>query len=352
MRLSSALPFSKSLLTAAKSSLMRNTQRIVYPAGPALKSLSEKYAETSQNELDIMANCLYCTVASLPIGLTYQGETLDFRPRSSAEDQNPRQEHADKYAIHLMTQLCRFMIYHHKICARAPWLTSKGRSSREPDPSAQANSEWSNYMSASDEIVLIVRNSSRDHYKYVNPFLTNTLWFGAATKCACKVFGPPSFNKRLIGSSLDLLKLTIDRFISFWNGMENLKGKLARIEVGLKNLMASADGNGAADSSASRGEKPSTPNGVEDASKRSSVPTDPSDSAAAVDFSMHGPESLMLGITPNGWADPSSSAFVPDLSGFAQPFSMAGQNFFSGDPMDVSPFGLEELLMTNMVQHM
>ncbi|KAH8904819.1 hypothetical protein BR93DRAFT_882487 [Coniochaeta sp. PMI_546] len=334
------------------NSLMRNTQRIVYPAGSAIKALNEKYAETNQNELDIMANCLYCTVASLPASLSYQGETLDFRPKSSPGDANARQEHADKYAIHLMTQLCRFMIYHHKICARAPWLTSKGPSSQEPELSAQANSEWFNYMSASDEIVLVVRNSSRDHYKYVNPFLSNSLWFSAAAQTACKVFGPPSFNKRLTGSNLDLLKLTIDRFISFWNSTENLKGKLARIEVGLKNLMASADGSGAPDSLASRQEKPPAQSGVEDRLKRSAVVSNAADPGATVQFPMHAPDSLLLGVAANGWPDPSTSAFVPDLSDFTQPFNMGGQNFFSGDPMDVSPFGLEELLMANMVQHM
>jgi hypothetical protein len=256
------------------------------------------------------------------------------------------------YAIHLMTQLCRFMIYHHKICAQAPWLTAKGDSDQEPESSAQANSEWSNYMSAADEIVLVVRNSSRDHYKYVNPFLANTLWFAAAAQCACKVFGPPSFNKRLMDSNLDLLKLTIDRFISFWNGTADLKEKLARIEVGLKNLMANADGSGAADISSSRREKQPTQNSVEDLSKKSTVVQPTSHPGATAQFSVKGPESLLLSVTSNGWADPSSSAFIPDPPDFMRPFAVGGQNFFSGDPVDVSPFGLEELLMTNMVHYM
>lgn len=326
---------------------MRNTQRIVYPAGSAIKALTEKYAETHDSELDIMANCVYCTMASLPSALAYQGETLHFQARSSPQDADPRQEHADKYAIHLMTQLCRFMIYHHKICARAPWLTRKGTSDPEPGASAQATSEWSNYMSASDEIVLVVRNSSRDHYKYVNPFLANTLWFAAAAQCACKVFGPASFNRRLINSNLDLLKLTIDRFISFWNGTENLKGKLARIEVGLKNLMANADGSGSAEGAAPR-DKQAVQSGVEDA-KRAAVVQTASDPESAAQFAMQGSDPMLLS---SAWVDPSSSAYIPDLNDFAQPFSMAGQGFFSADPMDVSPFGLEELLMNSMVNHM
>jgi len=341
---------------------MRNTQRIVYPAGSALKSLNEKAAESTHNELDIMSNCLYCTVSSLPPSLSYQGETLDFRPGSSIQDAaNPRQEHADKYSIHLMTQLCRFMIYHHKICARAPWLTTKGalEQNLEPGGTAQANSEWSNYMSASDEIVLVVRNSSRDHYKYVNPFLANTLWFAAAAQCACKVFGPPNFNKRLISSKLDLLKLTIDRFISFWNGTENLMGKLVRIEVGLKNLMANADGGGNGNGTAAADASGPSPQEKEPAAQtvrrdgllRSATGPNSSPDASQVvqQFGMHGQDTLLLGVASNGWG---SSTFLPDLPDFAHPFTMTGQDFFSGEPVDVSPFGLEELLMNSMVPHL
>lgn len=340
---------------------MRNTQRIVYPAGSAIKALNEKQADMTNEELDVMANCLYCTVSSLPASLCYRGETLDFRHHPLRPDAlDPRQEHADKYAIHLMTQLCRFMIFQHKICARAPWLTSKASSETvESGPSAgQATSEWSNYMSASDEIVLVVRNSSRDHYKYVNPFLVNTLWFAAAAQCACKVFSPPSFNKRLTSSNLDLLKLTIDRFISFWNGTENLKGKLARIEVGLKSLMATPDGNGvvAGSSGPSRGKDrmSAARNSMEDASERTTVvgQNSSSDPAQALQqFSMQGQDALLLGVPATGWGDTGSSAFVPDLSAFAHTFGMAGQGFFSGDAMDVSPYGLEELLMNSMVPH-
>ena len=351
---------------------MRNTQRIVYPAGSAIKSLSPKDAETTQSELDIMANCLYCTVASLPSSLLYQGQTLDFRPRSSSAsfDINPRQEHADKYSIHLMTQLCRFMIYHHKICARAPWLSlSKPASDQTPEAIAQANSEWSNYMSASDDIVLVVRNSSRDHYKYVNPFLANTLWFAAAAQCACKVFGPPSFNKRLTSSNLDLLKLTIDRFISFWNGTENLNRKLARIEVGLKNLMANADNPNpnhnlnhpapdASTMSPSQRDKQTSTTTTHTTTKDGSgthmgTASQASNAAALQHFSMHGSDSLLLSGMHHPWGDPpAGGSFVPDLSDFAQPFAMSSGGFFTGDPMDVSPFGLEELLMNSMVQQM
>ncbi|KAK4156195.1 hypothetical protein C8A00DRAFT_12865 [Chaetomidium leptoderma] len=350
------------------NSLMRNTQRIVYPAGSAMQSsLNDKNAEANQEELNIMANCLSCTIISLPASLSYQGETLDFRPKASPLDHvNPRQDHADKYALHLMTQLCRFMIYHHKICARAPWLAQQQKGPPDgadagPTIAQQANCEWSNYMNASEEIVRVVRNSSRDHYRYLSPFLANTLWFAAAAQCACKVFGPPSFNKRLTSSNLDLLKLTIGRFISFWGGgMENLEGKLARIETGLQNLMARPHGNGH-DAAGDGSEQPpreaqptsTAQSNVDDMARISTVLQVPIDPRLAP-YSMPGTEQLLVvpGVAPSGWTDPRWPSVVPDImSDFTQPFAMPGQNFYPADPLDFSSFGLEELLMANMDPH-
>ncbi|GAB1319454.1 hypothetical protein MFIFM68171_09664 [Madurella fahalii] len=379
------------------NSLMRNTQRIVYPAGSAMQLLNDKHVDANHEELEIMANTLYCTVTSLPASLAYHGETLDFGPKSSPHDCiSPRQEHADKYALHLMTQLCRFMIYHHKICARAPWLAQQQHKGAPSSPSSaaagvagtvaadgddsaptaqQANSEWSNYMNASDEIVTVVRNSARDHYRYVNPFLANTLWFAAAAQCACNVFGPPSFNKRLRRSNLDLLKLTIDRYIAFWGGMENLRGKLARIETRLQNLMARPNGNGNGNGNGNNvgdGEEHrrrrregqaaaqgSSSTGVRDSAGRcvgAQMLADP-EVASQESMAMPGAEQLMVApgvVVPNGWADPRWPALVPDLDDLTQPFAMTGQNLYATDPMDFSPFGLEELLMhvANVDSHM
>lgn len=335
------------------NSLMRNTQRIVYPAGSAMRILNDRYSETHQDQLNIVANSLYCTTASLPSHLAYQGETLDFRPRVSQNHLSPRQEDADKYTIHLTTQLCRYMIYHHKICAQAPWLQSRKKDSptikersATPQPPTATTSEWSNYMSASDEIVTIVRNSARDHYKYVNPFVANTLWFAAAAQCACKVFGPTSFNKRVVTSNLDLLKLTIDHYISFWGGMESLKGRLARIEAGLQNLMTTggqpggeADGHGDGQMPRGNGDDGMGRSGMQ-------VPIDPGILPPGATTPAQ-PLVGMSGMGMNGWGDHRWSSFQ-DYGDFTQQFPMAGQGFYPGDPLDFSPFGMEELLVMNM----
>jgi hypothetical protein len=316
------------------NSLMRNTQLIVYPRY-AMQPPDEKKTESSQAELTVMANSLACTTLSLPSELSYHGEPLDFRNRVSAPDMSTRQHHGDKYAIHLMIQLCRFMVHHHRICARAPWL-SKGMSDEflvEAD--ATAASEWSNYISAADEIVSIIRNCSREHYKYVSPFLMNTVWFAGAAQCACKVYGPSSFDKRLLSSNIELLSLTIERFISFWDSTESLIGKLERMEAGLEDLVARS--NDSRNVQNPIRERQPTQND-DDFTSHDFSPIVPDSAAAQPQMTL--PDSSLLYADVNTMADGTS---IPFLYDFTQPYAMTDQNGLQ----DYFPYGLDELLIYN-----
>lgn len=163
------------------NSLMRNTQVLVYCRST---SEAEQNVQDRQADLTCMANNLYCTISSLPARLIYNCERLAFPPLTDLlADVNDLQLHSDVYSIHLMTQLCNFMINHHQISSQAPWLSQDGDRAFEPSlPAANSNlsnrtnAEWTKYMSAAEDIVTVVRNSARHHYRYVNPFLVNTLW--------------------------------------------------------------------------------------------------------------------------------------------------------------------------------
>lgn len=223
---------------------MRNTQLLVYAPGPAQ---IERTAEDREVELLSLANALYCAMSSLPDELAYHGEVLTFQKSNALGSEiDSLKLDTDKYSLHLMTQLGHFMINHHRVRAQAPWLYEgdEGTARSGQIDRQAANSEWLKYMNAADEIVSVVRNSSIQHYKYVNPFLVHTLWFAAAAQCSCRVLGPPSLVKyrRLADSNLELIRLTIDHFIGFWGSTERLKDKLARMEHGLKNLMEQRSG--------------------------------------------------------------------------------------------------------------
>lgn len=216
------------------NSVMRNTQVLVY----AFDNNKHPHAGDRSIDLTLMANVLSCASMSLPDEVVYNGELLRFR--NSGDGTAQAQNDADKYALHLMIQLSHFMINHHLIRSQAPWLNETGGDIlSSPEPSTTTLAVWTNYLSASEEIVTIVRNSSAHHYRYVNPFLVKTIWFAAAAQCSCRVFGPPSLTRqhRLADSNLDLLQLIIDRFSTFWGITEVLRAKLARIERGLFGLM-------------------------------------------------------------------------------------------------------------------
>ncbi|UKZ67876.1 uncharacterized protein TrAtP1_009036 [Trichoderma atroviride] len=195
---------------------------------------------TNMADVTILANCLYCTTNSLPSDLTYHGQALDFLTKKSPQDISRRQYHNDIYCIHIITQLVHCMIFQHQIAAEAPWMTpfQVNHLNAGNENKVSNHPLWSNYIKASEDVIAIERNSSGEHYKYTNPFMTNTLWIAAVAQIACRMFGPLSLNKQLADSNYELLCLNIDRSIAFWCGTDILKRRLTRVETSLRGLTA------------------------------------------------------------------------------------------------------------------
>lgn len=195
---------------------------------------------TNMADVTILANCLYCTTHSLPSDLTYHGQALDFRTKRSPQDISCRQFHNDIYCIHIMMQLVHFMIIQHQIAAEAPWMNQFNTNDLNTENENKISNHplWSNYMKASEDVITMVRNSYGEHYKYINPFMVNTLWIAAAAQIACRIFGPSFLDKQLADSNYELLCLNIDRSIIFWCGMDILKRRLTSVETSLKTLTA------------------------------------------------------------------------------------------------------------------
>jgi hypothetical protein len=134
--------------------------------------------------------------------------------------------------------------------------------------------------------------------------------------------------------------------------MENLKSKLARIEAGLRNPMAGGN--------ASFEDIQHDKAGRSDVSHRAPDSTsaqagsNPRLEVSHATNTVPGPNSLLMPSTgPDGWVgDPRWPSFIPEVRDFRQPFTVAGgQNFFATDPVDFSPFGLEELLIAGVNHH-
>ena len=337
------------------NALMRNVQSLVYPT----KAPADSQRETLQADLSIIANTIYCTNLSLPTELAYGGEMLDFRTKFSPRDVSSRQHHCDIYSLHVMIQLNRFLISHHKIIAHGK-TTNRGSPQHACESvTSLSASEWSTYINAADEIIGLIRGSSKDHYKYVNPFIINSIWFAAAAQIAIKVFGPQKFDPRLAESNLQLLRLTVDRFTIFWGSTDTLKSKLGQMEAGMTKLMLARDQPGSGSSVSPRGQTHQTHYST----------TDPELSAAAAGTSGSSTVATTLGYTTPGstgsavadaqmygysdaMLDPVAAGLMPnlfDLPGFglADPGSFLGSGAGSArsGSMDYFPYGLDEMLL-------
>jgi len=316
------------------NSLMRNAQAMSQSLPSASTRPPSRHGRqqqqgtdyTLQADMDIMSNALYCTTMALPLSAAFTGEPLSFALRSDTlTTPSLRMLDAERYSIHLMTQLVKFMTNYHKIFSRTSFPSSPSISVTDGDLAP----EWLTYFTASDEIVRTIRSSASSHYKHVNPFLVNSVWFAASAQCARKVFGP-QHSKRTAESNLVLLRASIERFISFWGCEETLQAKLDSMEAGLRCLTCERDRDGRPVGANNAQSRPAA-EGVERAAPHSGTPT--MHRSMLSHQHQHGlqPMEAMGQGFNNTWE-------------FQQPYALLDP--FSADNFnDPFPFGLEELLI-------
>ncbi len=237
-----------SLMRSAQSiwgSSRRNPQPIHKSKGDSTPT--SKLAEEAENEMSAVSDAICCFTMALPLELTHRGEFLSFRASRHAATKASRQNDSDKYSIHIMKQLSRFMVYHHRV------FRSEERDTRNTSPTGNAYSKesaakslnqgaWSRYLDAVEDVVAVIRNSSSDHIQYVNPYLASTIWLAAAAQVASRTFGPPVANPKAVESNLDLLRLTFNRFVSFWNLSDILQERLSTLEARLQSFLSKERG--------------------------------------------------------------------------------------------------------------
>ena len=220
------------------NALMRCAHLLSYPQSysPSRHQPSSmEYAQSAQSGLDVLANSLYCISLVLPAELSYHGEFLNFS--ISGSGRNSLQSDEARHSIHIMTQLSRFMIHHHQVfTSTSQHLGIASTASGSNSPSSLDRTSWSLYLAAATEIVTIIRNSSTDHVKYVNPFLVNTIWLAAAAQIVSKIFQPPLAERRVAESNLDLLTMNLNCYVRFWGVSSTLQQKLSALGTRLQSF--------------------------------------------------------------------------------------------------------------------
>jgi hypothetical protein len=208
----------------------------------------------TRNIRDMLTNSLWCTLTAMPAELGYHDEYLAFRATNDPFAPTSRQRECAKYSIHIMVQLTRFMLHNQTVFRSTTLDTPPLRQDESgprrttvqgtPDRSGLGSSDrqaWEHYLDAGDRIVSVVRNSAQVHVRYVNPFLANSIWFAAAAQVVSRLFGPPSVDRRLAASNFDVLRWTLNLYVSFWGVCSTLKQKLDGLESRLDQVRKASE---------------------------------------------------------------------------------------------------------------
>ena len=198
----------------------------------------------------------------MPPSLKYGYQYLYFGTMDLDREAATRHRAIDSstYSLHIMVQLARLMIHKYYIFrSGSGWpalsLEQQPRVDRDPvEPlprSSQAQPSSSNsfrvapfaephaleeYFESAEEIMSIVNRSSDTHWRYVNPFLANTIWLAAAVQLIRREHAAESSQKEMMDSNFQLLSLTYDQFVKSWGLPPALRKNLDILEQELRKL--------------------------------------------------------------------------------------------------------------------
>lgn len=200
---------------------------------------------------DFIDDCLRRTQVALPAELKWERRFLAFKPSSSAMKTSLRRMDSARYCIHVMFQLSRLMlsqweVHHVSMSSSASegnhYVPSPNSHVSHPTAQFSASNDkpdhrvWGRYVDAANLIAEVIRNSSPQHYQFVNPLIANSIWYAAAGLVVAKLFGPPGFDPRAAAPNFDLLVATLNKFEIFWQIPSVLKFKLRNLEDTLVHL--------------------------------------------------------------------------------------------------------------------
>lgn len=218
------------------NSLMKDAQRISSPRG--VPSASTDYSNdcrpdsmnAARRRLEVIENAVQCYRLALPSHLKYHNQYLGFEPR--APGQNKRQDHCSIYNIYMMTQLARLMIHRFDAFGERPRVAI---SSHDLDASTDSR-DWTEslaikqYFEAADDLLIIVRRSCDDHIRYINPFLSSTIWLASAVLLVRSQFCRPETTRPVIKSRYEVMHLTYRKCVDFWGIRATVQQNLGDLE--------------------------------------------------------------------------------------------------------------------------
>ncbi|KAI1613895.1 fungal-specific transcription factor domain-containing protein [Exophiala viscosa] len=253
------------------NSLMKDAQKITSPIGvdkdpsPVCHSGDNQFnsstddslrkpppCKESLNRLLMIYNTLQCTTMALPRSSKYRNQYLSFGTRELDPQMALKSRLQDSaiYSIHSMAQLTKLMISKYYLFNN----DLRGLSKKDPRRRTARTQALEQYSESSDEIVSLVGRSYEEQYKFVNPFIANTIWLAGAVQLLYRELAPLDKSDRdYTSSKLDLLSMTYNKFVKYWNMSTTLQKNLEVVESEIRNLQS----DGRKPDSGSRARRPS-----------------------------------------------------------------------------------------------
>jgi hypothetical protein len=232
--------------------------------------------ESATQELGTLENCLQCFTSVLPEPLRYRNQYLSFEARAKGQLVPTRQYHCSIYNIYVMVQLTRLMIYRYDVFRflgspakldNTPTSADaqKGNPTLYPGVTDADSPSVVKYFEAADNILSIVTRSCDDHVRFINPFLSSTIWLAAAVQIFRQQFNQGESHRTLIRSKFEVLHMAYKQSASCWKIYTAMEQNLAFLALQLEKY------GGAKDAERSMlGRPPKTTNTARPRSERSS----------------------------------------------------------------------------------
>lgn len=210
-------------------------------------------------------NALNCALMALPSSLRYRGTYLSFGTRDTDRSRALalRMTDTSLYSIHLVSQLAKIMIAKGYFIGASRYpkiLNDYGPSTENVKPSSEragllpsSHEALDVALEAADETLSIVRRSCDDQFKYVNPFLASTIWFAGAIQLVHRhLRSSGATDRALTDSNSDFLRLSHQKFVSYWNLPVALRKNLEEVETMLQYLDVSKQQHASGESLAAK----------------------------------------------------------------------------------------------------
>jgi hypothetical protein len=151
-----------------------------------------------------------------------------------------------------MQQLTQMMIHRHACVgsiSRSDFEQMlKGGSIQDADSLPLSNDtrnsrrySWGRFKNAAENVVRLARYCPAQHVQSVSPFLASTIWIAAAALVTCEIFAGTKVEADAARSKVEVLRLLLDHYASFWKSTNSLVYRLVLVRSSLKRMCHRSD---------------------------------------------------------------------------------------------------------------